>query len=193
MTTHPVPDPEAVVSTTRDWIERAVIGLNLCPFARAVYVNDQIRYVVSPAHDTTALLGDLVRELRWLNQMPDDTVDTLLLIHPHALTGFLDYNDFIGVADAAIEELGFQGVFQIAGFHPLYRFAGTTEDDITNNTNRSPYPMVQLLRESSVEKAIASVSDSDDIYRRNMDTMRRLGAPGWDAMGFARRSGPQSS
>jgi hypothetical protein len=193
VTTPPIPGPDAILTSTRDWLERAVIGLNLCPFARAVHINDQIRYVVSPAHDTAALLEELNHELRLLAATPEATVDTVLLIHPHVLTAFLDYNDFIGTADAAIEALGFDGVFQIASFHPLYRFAGTSEDDVTNNTNRSPYPMLQILRESSVEKAVASVPDPDDIYRRNMTTMRRLGAGGWSAMGLGRPGGRQSS
>jgi hypothetical protein len=140
--------PDEAVAATRAWIERAVIGLNLCPFAKAVYVKDQIRYAVSPATNAGALLDDLKRELRILAEMAPATVETTVLIHPQVLTEFLDYNDFLAVGDAAIEELGLTGVLQIASFHPAYQFAGTATDDRANYTNRSPYPMLQLLREA---------------------------------------------
>jgi hypothetical protein len=172
----------AVIAATRAWIERAVIGLNLCPFAKAVYVADQIRYVVSNAGTADELLDNLQRELRLLAEASVDAIDTTLLIHPAALVDFLDYNDFIPVADAAVKLLELEGTLQIATFHPRYQFSGTTAEDVTNNTNRSPYPMLQLLREASVHRAVATFPNGDEIYRRNIETMRRLGAAGWRAL-----------
>lgn len=173
-----------MVDATRAWIERAVIGLHLCPFAKAVYVRDQVRYAVSQAQDTGVLRADLERELRALAQADFRVVDTTLLIHPHVLTDFLAYNDFLAIADATVEALGLTGVVQIASFHPAYQFAGTSTHDVTNFTNRSPYPMLQLLREESVSRAVATFPDAHDIYKRNIETMRRLGVSGWTALGL---------
>lgn len=175
---------EVVVALTCKWIERAVIGLNLCPYAKAVYVKGQVRCVVSKANTTDALLEDLHRELRDLSSSDPLTLDTTLLIHPEVLTDFLDYNEFLGSADAAIRECGLDGVLQIASFHPAYQFAGTTEDDIANFTNRSPFPMLQILRESSVSRAVAAFPDPHSIYQRNIETMLRLGISGWEALGL---------
>jgi hypothetical protein len=180
-----VPTPDEVVASTRLWLERAVIGLQLCPFAKAVYVKDQIRYAVSDAQNPETLLDDLKRELRSLAQASPDSVDTSLLIHPQALADFLDYNDFLAVADSAIEALGLRGILQIASFHPDYQFSGTSIDDVTNFTNRSPYPMLQLLREASVSRAVEAFPEAEDIYERNIETMRRLGVSGWEALGLA--------
>jgi hypothetical protein len=168
-----------VIAETRDWIEKAVIGLNLCPFAGAVYVNDRIRYCVSRARSEDALLADLSRELRALQAADPQTCETVLLIHPHALTDFADYNDFLGLAEAAVEALGLTGELQIASFHPRYQFVGSGPDDIENYTNRSPYPMLHLLRESSVERAAAATPDVAAIPARNIETLRRLGYEGW--------------
>ena len=176
--------PDEVVAATRTWIERAVIGLNLCPFAKAVYVKDQIRYAVSQAKNAGALLDDLKRELRILAETGPEVVDTTLLIHPQVLTEFLDYNDFIAVGDAAVGELGLAGVLQIASFHPAYQFAGTASHDVGNYTNRSPYPMLQLLREVSMNRAVAAFPEAQKIYQRNIETMRRLGVSGWEALGL---------
>jgi len=173
-----LPSNTEIIAQTRSWIEKAVIGLNLCPFAKAVYVNDRIRYCVSQAHSEDMLLADLMRELLALQAADPSSCETALLIHPHALTHFLDYNDFLDVADAAVESLGLSGAIQIASFHPRYQFAGSDPDDIENYTNRSPYPMLQLLRESSVEHA-AAAQDVDAIPESNMETLRRLGLDGW--------------
>jgi hypothetical protein len=173
-----------VIAETRAWIERAVIGLNLCPFAKAVYVKDQIRYAVSQAQDPEALLEDLERELRSLERLAPDAVETTFLIHPQVLTEFLDYNDFLSVADALVERLGLAGVLQIASFHPAYQFSGTTTDDVTNYTNRSPFPMLHLLREASVDQAVAAFPEAEAIYETNMETMRRLGVSGLKALGI---------
>jgi hypothetical protein len=176
--------PEDAAAATRTWIERAVIGLNLCPFAKAVYVRDQIRYAVSAARTPAALLDDLRRELCALAQATPEAVDTTLLIHPHVLADFSDYNDFLAVADGAVQVLGLSGVIQVASFHPQYRFAGTSPDDITNHTNRSPYPMLHLLREASVSRAVAAFPEARQIFEKNIDTMRRLGMAGWVALGL---------
>ncbi|MDB5927914.1 MAG: hypothetical protein JWN13_6850 [Betaproteobacteria bacterium] len=171
-----------VIAATRVWVERAVIGLNLCPFAKAVYVKNQIRYTVSEARTPEALLDDLLRELRSLSHASAEDMDTTLLIHPHVLNDFLDYNDFLQVADAAVEELDLAGVLQVASFHPRYQFAGTAADDITNYTNRSPYPTLHLLSEASVDQAVEAFPDAGEIYEKNVETMRRLGHGGWKAL-----------
>ena len=178
------PDAAAVVAATRTWLERAVIGLQLCPLAKAVYVNEQVRFAVSAASTTEALREVLERELRTLVQTDASVLDTTLLIHPQVLTDFLDYNDFLDTAEETIEALGLEGVVQIASFHPAYYFAGTARGDVTNFTNRSPYPMLHLLREDSVSRAVEAFPDAPNIYQRNIETMRRLGAQGWAALGL---------
>ncbi len=183
------PDPDELIAATRTWIERAVIGLNLCPFAKAVYVKQQIRYVVSTAESPAALLTELELELRLLTNGDPEVVDTTLLIHPHVLTHFLDYNQFLATADAALERLGLSGVIQIASFHPDYQFADTPADDITNCTNRSPFPMLHLLREASVDRAVAAFPEAAEIYQRNIETMRKLGREGWEQLKRIRAPG----
>ena len=167
------------ISVTQHWLEHAVIGLNLCPFAKAVQVKQQIRWVESSARDAQALLDDLVRELQFLAAADPEAVDTTLLIHPQALTEFLDYNDFLDIADAAVDELGLDGVLQVASFHPDYQFEGTSPGDVENLSNRSPYPMLHLLREDSIARAVAAYPDAAAIYERNIKTLRQLGAHGW--------------
>ena len=167
-----------VVRATRDWLEKAVIGLNLCPFAKPVFVRKQIRYMVSVADSAEALIVDLGNELQSLAAVDPELVETTLIIHPRVLTDFLHYNDFLAVADRVVAELGLTGVIQVASFHPDYRFAGTARDDVTNHTNRSPYPMLNLLREASVSAAVATFAEADRISERNMETMRRLGVDG---------------
>jgi hypothetical protein len=181
----PDPSPHDVVAATKSWLEKAVIGLDLCPFARAVHAQGRIRYAVSAAATPEALLADLLVELRSLSAADPAAVETTLLIHPRALGGFLDYNDFLAVADAAVSGLGLSGKIQIASFHPRYQFAGTAPDDVENYTNRSPYPMLHLLREASVERAVAALADPAEIYERNIATLRRLGHAGWSRLGLA--------
>ena len=173
------PPGDDPIALTRRWLERVVIGLNLCPFAKAVYARQQVRFVLSDATTPEALLEALVAELEWLREADPQETDTTLLIHPHALVDFLDYNDFLDVADATVLELGFEGELQVASFHPDYRFADTAADAIENCTNRSPYPTLHLLRESSIERAVETIFDTDEIYRRNIETLRRLGSDGW--------------
>jgi hypothetical protein len=167
------------IDATRRWLERAVIGLNLCPFAKAVQAKGQIRIVESAATDAPALAADLLQELQTLARADPELLDTTLLVHPQALQDFEAFNDFLDVADALLAELGLEGVIQIASFHPGYRFAGTAADDITNATNRSPHPTLHLLREASIDKAVAAFPEAEAIYERNIETLRALGAEGW--------------
>lgn len=167
------------VAETRRWIERAVIGLNLCPFAKAVYVKEQVRFVLSDATTPEALLEQLAEELVLLRDTDPAQIDTTLIIHPEVLTDFLDYNDFLDNADAAVEALDLQGILQVASFHPDYQFAGAAPGDISHYTNRSPYPTLHLLREDSVERAVAAFPDPDVIVERNIQTLDRLGHEGW--------------
>jgi hypothetical protein len=179
-------DHHQVIQDTRDWVVKAVIGLNLCPFAKAVHVNERIRYVVSDATEPEALLKDLARELLALNRADPEAVDTTLLIHPGVLTDFLDFNDFLDAADALVEELKLDGILQIADFHPDYQFEGSAADDIGNYSNRSPYPTLHLLREESIARAVESMPDTASIYENNLDTLARLGPAGWAALGLKR-------
>lgn len=170
---------DEVITQTQTWLERAVIGLNLCPFAKAEHVHGRIRFVVSEAGKRKALREVLKRELLTLNDADPAQVETTLLIHPRVLHNFYDYNDFLEDADALIEELGLDGVLQIASFHPDYQFAGTQADAIENYSNRSPYPMLHILREASVERAVQSFPDAAQIFERNIETLRKLGPEGW--------------
>lgn len=172
-------DDEDPIAATRRWLERAVIGLNLCPFAKAVYVKQQVRFVLSAATTAEALLEELAAELALLAATDPEQTDTTLLVHPHVLGDFLDYNDFLDQADAAVAALDLEGEIQIASFHPDYQFAGTAFDDVSNCSNRSPYPMLHLLREASVERAVAAFPDPEVIVERNIETLERLGIEGW--------------
>lgn len=177
------PERRAVIAATQRWLERAVIGLNLCPFAKAVHVRAQIRWVVSEARDEADLAEALRDELLALHAADPEAIDTTLLIHPHALGDFRDYNAFLGTADALIAALGLEGEIQVASFHPRYRFAGARAGRIANATNRSPYPTLHLLREASVARAVAAFPDAASIYERNVATLERLGLAGWRALG----------
>lgn len=173
------PSPQQALAETVAWVDQVVIGLNLCPFAKAVQVKNQVRYVVSEATDEETLLDELRAEMERLVATDPSEVDTTLLIHPWVLNDFIDYNDFLGLAEEALEDLGHEGVLQVASFHPQYQFEGTDPDDITNATNRSPYPTLHLLREESVDRAVAAFPDAEAIFEKNMRTMQELGADGW--------------
>jgi hypothetical protein len=175
-------DDDAIIAATRRWIERAVIGLNLCPFAKAVYAREQVRYVVSGATTPEALLETLMDELQDLADADADKVDTTLLIHPFVLTDFLDFNEFLDVADAAVENMSLDGELQVANFHPDYQFADTDPSDISNYTNRAPYPILQLLREDSIDRAVEAFPEAADIFEKNIETMEQLGHEGWDKL-----------
>ncbi|GJG93526.1 DUF1415 domain-containing protein [Cupriavidus pauculus] len=170
---------DRIVADVRHWLTRAVIGLNLCPFAKSVHVKGQVRYVVSEAGDEEALLDDLERELALLAEADPEQVDTALLIVPQALADFLAYNDFLYFADRMLGSLRLEGTLQIASFHPQYQFEGTGPDDIENYTNRAPYPILHLLREDSIARAAEAFPEAEDIYERNMETLRSLGHAGW--------------
>lgn len=175
---------QEVISATREWLEKAVIGLNLCPFAKAVYVRNQVRIVVSEAPHLDGLLEDLDRELDLLAAADPDAIDTTLLIHPTLLPDFEDFNDFMVIAEAAVVEHDLEGVLQVASFHPRFQFADTEADDIGNYTNRAPYPTIHLIREESLSRALAGFPDPDSIYRRNIETLTKLGLAGWLALGM---------
>ena len=177
-----LPEDTPYIDATRRWVERAVVGLNLCPFARAPLVQRKIRFAVSQARDVDGLLDDLCGELQSLAAVGPDECETTLLIHPHVLGDFLDYNDFLDTADAAVQTLKLDGVLQVASFHPHYQFADSAPDDIENFSNRSPYPTLHLLREASVERAVDAMSDPDEISRRNQRTLQQLGRAGWQAL-----------
>ena len=172
-------DTQLVIDRTRDWLERAIIGLNLCPFAKVVHVKGQIRYVVSDATSEDMLLTDLLQELESLYDADPEQIETTLLIHPYVLNDFSEYNQFLDVADAAISELELDGEIQVASFHPDYQFEGSGPQDIENFSNRSPYPTLHLLRETSVAKAVEAFPESSRIYERNIRTLRELGHVGW--------------
>ncbi|MFP5466194.1 MAG: DUF1415 domain-containing protein [Gammaproteobacteria bacterium] len=171
---------DAVLADTRRWIEKAVIGLNLCPFARSVYVRNQVRIVVSRARHVDAFLDELDRELDLLASTPAEEIDTTLLVHPALFPDFLVFNDFLNVVDEVVAEHDLEGVIQVASFHPAFQFEGVEADDISNYTNRSPYPTLHLLREDSVERAVASEGgDADAIVERNLRTLKELGHERW--------------
>jgi hypothetical protein len=167
---------------TQRWLERAVIGLNLCPFAKAVHTKGQIRWVECEATSSMAVLQMLAQELQHLAGADAALVDTTLIVAPKLLPRFADFNDFLGVADDALAELQLDGTLQIAAFHPQWVFAGTTAGDIGNHTNRAPYPTLHLLREASVARAVAAYPDAEAIYGRNIETLQRLGLAGWRAL-----------
>lgn len=177
-----IPEDHAVIAATRRWLQSAVIGLDLCPFARPVHEQGRIRYQVSSASTEKALAQDLAAELRFLAAAEPASVETTLLIHPGVLDRFLDYNEFLDRADDVLIAEGLEGTLQIASFHPRYQFAGTASDDVSNCTNRSPFPMLHLLREASIEGAIASHPDPSRIYERNIESLRRLGWEEWERM-----------
>jgi hypothetical protein len=184
-------DP-TVIADTVAWLERAVIGLNLCPFAKSVHVKGQVHYAVSHATTAEALLVDLIHELNQLQALDAKDRDTTLLIAPGCLQDFLDYNDFLDLADQALVDLDLDGVLQIASLHPQYQFAGTELDDITNFTNRSPYPSLHLLREDSIDRAVAAFPNPQVIFETNMQTMQTLGAAGWQALNVHASPDPAS-
>lgn len=168
-----------VLGDVRRWLERAVIGLNLCPFAKAVHAKGQIHYAVYHLADEAGLLDAVLFEAAELLAHDASVRDTTLLVAPNALADFLDFNDFIGRAESRLARAGHDGVLQLASFHPRFQFAGTEEDDIGNATNRAPYPILHLLREESVSRAVDAFPDAADIFERNIETLERLGSQGW--------------
>ena len=172
----------AIADTVR-WLERAVIGLNLCPFAKAPHIKGQIHHALSEAKGLEGLRDELIAELQALAALPADERETTLPIIPQMLRDFLDFNDFLDEADGVLQELDLEGEFQVASFHPDFQFAGTEPDDITNFTNRSPYPTLHLIREASIDRAVQAFPEAEAIYEANMATMEKLGHAGWKKLG----------
>ena len=178
----PVPATDTVIADTVRWLERAVIGLNLCPFAKGVHVKGQIHYAVAPSADPDDLLPLLRAELLALHATPAEVRDTTLVVVPCGLEDFLDFNDFLNEAEALLHALDLEGVLQIASFHPRFQFAGTDADDVTNCTNRSPYPTLHLIREASIDRAVQAFPDAETIFERNMEVLEGMGPEGWRAL-----------
>ncbi|MEN9889558.1 MAG: hypothetical protein RL559_1595 [Pseudomonadota bacterium] len=170
---------EIAVADTVRWLERAVIGLNLCPFAKAPHIKGQIHYAVSEAKGLEGLRDELIEELQALQRCSAEERETTLLIVPQMLRDFLDFNDFLDEADGVLQELDMEGEFQVASFHPDFQFADTEPDDITNFTNRSPYPTLHLIREASIDRAVEAFPEAETVYEANMATMEKLGLAGW--------------
>jgi hypothetical protein len=176
------PTPDQAVAATRKWLERAVIGLNLCPFAKSVHVRNQVRFVLSEAADSDALLADLERELQYLAAVSPAETDTTLLIHPYVLGDFDDFTDFLDLVDVVVRTQGLSGNLQVANFHPDYCFADAEPGDLGNYSNRSPYPTLHLIRESSIDRAVAAFPEAATIFERNIETLERMGVDGWHAL-----------
>lgn len=173
---------DAVIAATRRWVDRAVIGLNLCPFAKGVQTKGQAHYAVSHATDGQELLDDLKSELHALHAADPVKRDTTLLIAPQVFAEFLDFNDFLDRADRLLRKMRLGGDYQIASFHPQFLFADVDADDISHYTNRAPYPILHLLRESSIDRAVEAFPDAALIFEKNMQTLRALGVEGWLAL-----------
>ena len=175
-----MPNPsDPYLTATRQWLEKAVIGLNLCPFAKAVHLKGQIRWVVSNAENSDTLLTCIEQELQFLAAADPAQTDTTLIVHPQVLDNFFDFNDFLARAEDSLADFGLEGVLQIASFHPQYQFADAGVDDIGNCSNRSPYPTLHLLREDSISRAVAALPDAEMIYERNIRNLKKLGRQGW--------------
>ena len=180
------PDSATVTDHTRQWLEKAVIGLNLCPFAKAPHVKNLVRISVSQARHLDGFLEDLDRELQLLGDTPADELETTLLVHPPLFPDFDTFNQMLDIADAAVVDNGLEGIVQIAPFHPDFQFEGTDSDDIGNYTNRSPYPTLHLIREDSIAKAAQAFPDASAIFERNIALLEKMGHEGWDKLDIPR-------
>lgn len=175
------------IEDTQHWLEQAVVGLNLCPFAKSVVVKQRIRYCVCASQDPQDLLNLLQQELLYLAQSDPDVLDTTLLIAPNLLADFLEFNDFLFDCEGVLNALSLAGELQVADFHPRYQFGGTDVDDVSNCTNRAPYPTLHLLRESSIDRAVETYPDAAQIFERNIEVLQKLGADGWAKLGIQAR------
>ncbi len=180
------PDSDTVTEHTRQWLEKAVIGLNLCPFAKAPHVKNLVRISVSQARHLDGFLEDLDRELQLLGDTPADELETTLLVHPTLFPDFDTFNQMLDIADAAVVDNGLEGIVQIAPFHPDFQFEGTDSDDIGNYTNRSSYPTLHLIREDSIAKAAQAFPDASAIFERNIALLEKMGHEGWDKLDIPR-------
>ena len=183
----PADTQRIAIEDTQLWLERAVVGLNLCPFAKAVMAKGQVRYVVTELTEPEQVLILLQTEMQTLVDADPDTVDTTLLIAPYLLPDFLDFNEFLFDCEAVLQAMDLEGVLQIADFHPNYQFTGTAPEDVENRTNQSPYPTLHLLREDSVTRAVQAFPDAALIYERNTTLLREMGVAGWQALGMQAR------
>ncbi|MGH8814831.1 MAG: DUF1415 domain-containing protein [Advenella sp.] len=172
-------DISQIENRVRRWLEKAVIGLNLCPFAKSVYVKDQVRIAICQAQDRHALTAQLYEELQLLTSTPAQQTDTTLLVVPCLFEQFSDFNDYLDIAEAVLDELELVGEIQLASFHPFYQFANTEPDDLSNYTNRAPYPILHLLREDSLDRAAEQYPDASVIFQRNVVVVQELGVDGW--------------
>ncbi len=178
---------QIAIEDTKKWLLEAVVGLNLCPFAKSVVVKDMVRYRVCPSSQPEDVLAMLREELQHLAAADPEQLDTTLLIAPNAMPDFLDFNDFLAECDEVLIDLELDGVLQVADFHPQYQFGGTDVDDIENFTNRTPYPTLHLLREASIDKAVEAYPDASLIFERNIEVLNKLGHAGWEALGIQAR------
>ena len=174
---------QSALDDTRRWLERAVVGLNLCPFAKAALVKQQVHFAATAAEDAEGILAAFGEELDALVALPASERDTTLLVIPQGMDDFLTFLDVVARAERLVRKRGLEGVVQVAHFHPRFVFADSDEDDVTNCTNRSPWPTLHLLREESMDRAVAAFPDAADIYEANMARLQALGHEGWDALG----------
>ena len=179
-------DIDTVSEHTKQWLEKAVIGLNLCPFAKAPHVKNLVRIVVSEARHLDGFLEDLDRELQLLGNTPASELETTLLVHPTLFPDFETFNQMLEIADDAVVENELEGIVQVAPFHPDFQFEGTEADDISNYTNRSPYPTLHLIREDSIAKATEAFPDASAIFDRNIALLEKMGHEGWDKLDIPR-------
>lgn len=173
---------ETALADTRRWLERAVVGLNLCPFAKAVLVKGQVHFAATAADHPAGILEAFAQELDALVATPASERDTTLLVVPQGMDDFLTFLDVVARAERLVRKRGLEGVVQVAHFHPRFVFSGADEDDITNHTNRAPWPTLHLLREESLDRAVAAFPDAAAIYEANMERLRELGPAGWQAL-----------
>ncbi|HYD77739.1 DUF1415 domain-containing protein [Ramlibacter sp.] len=174
--------PSQVIADMRRWLERAVIGLNLCPFAKAVHVKGQVHYALSDGDDFAPVLADLEAQVDALLALPAGERDTTLLMVPRGFDDFLLFNELVRAGERLLARKGLEGTLQLASFHPQFVFAGAGEDDIANCSNRSPWPTLHLLREASIDRAVAAFPQAEAIYEANVRTLERLGPEGWQAL-----------
>lgn len=179
---------QTVVADTQKWLLEAVVGLNLCPFAKSVVVKDMVRYRVTDSQNPDEVLALLREELLHLRDADPEKLDTTLLVAPNLLPDFFEFNQFLQACDAVLQDLDLEGELQVADFHPRYQFGGVAEDDISNYTNRTPYPTLHLLRESSIDRAVEAYPDAAEIFERNIALLEKLGHAGWQALGIQARA-----
>ena len=188
MTTSPMPEAERIaIEDTQRWLMQAVVGLNLCPFAKAVVTKNLVRYRVCLSTEPADVLKLLREELQHLSSTDESLLDTTLLIAPHLLPDFYEFNAFLSDCEDVLLDMNLEGVLQIADFHPQYTFAGEDPQGMSHFTNRTPYPTLHLLRESSIDKAVAAYPDAALIYERNMALLEKMGHEGWAALGLQAR------